>query len=455
MYDLSSRFNTFYRSYVVLPQSEQNSLYHKKDLNLQRLKDGLKEYNDEYKTSYAIVEDCVQGSVAMSTVVQNENSDYDIDAAVVFSKSALGDKGALAARNMVANALRRKTKQFNAEPEVKTSCVRVKYADGYHIDFAVYRRSYDADNEEWVYEHAGSEWTSRELRGLAEWFKTQNDNSNGKLRKIVRLSKMFCKSRSSWKNMPSGLLQTILCDEKLQDSYDRIDELFYYTMKEIVNRIEGDTSVVAPVDNGRDLTPRQSDKQKMINWKNRLKSKLADLDILFSEDCTQADAIQAWYGFFNHDFWNENTTKSECNTLRSFKKSVYSFVDNEQFIEDMFPVNQMYSCRILCLVSGNGWRPKPIREFLSLLKRYLPHNFEIRCTMEHTNCPPPYKIFWKVKNVGVEAEKRNQLRGEIHEKGNFIVEHSNFFGKHYIECYIVKNGVCVARNKIDIPIGKG
>ena len=57
--------------------------------------------------------------------------------------------------------------------------------------------------------------------------------------------------------MPSGLLQTVLCDEMLQDSYDRIDELFYYTMKEIVNRIEESTSVVAPVDNGRDLTPRQ------------------------------------------------------------------------------------------------------------------------------------------------------------------------------------------------------
>ena len=356
---------------------------------------------------------------------------------------------------MVANALRRKTKQFNAEPEVKTSCVRVKYADGYHIDFAVYRRSYDIINKEWIYEHAGSEWTSRELRGLTDWFKTQNDNSNGKLRKVVRLSKMFCKSRFSWKNMPSGLLQTVLCDEMLQDSYDRIDELFYYTMKEIVNRIEESTSVVAPVDNGRDLTPRQSDKQKMTNWKNRLKSKLADLDILFSEDCTKADAIQAWYGFFDHEFWNENETKSEYNKLRCFDKSVCSFGDNEQFIEEMFPVNQVYSCKISCIVSRNGWRPKPIGEFLSLLQRYLPHNFEIRCTMEYTNCPPPYKIFWKVRNVGVEAERRNMLRGEIYERGNSIVEHSNFFGKHYIECYIVKDGVCVAKDKVDIPIGKG
>ncbi len=455
MYDLSSKFNTFYTSYVVLPQSEQNSLYDKKNLNLQRLKNGLKEYNDEYKTLYSVAEDCVQGSVAMSTVVQNEDSDYDIDVAVVFNKSVLGDKGAQATRNMVANALRRKTKQFNAEPEVKTSCVRVKYADGYHIDFAIYRRSYDYINEEWIYEHSGSEWSSRELRGLTDWFKTQNDNSDGKLRKVIRLSKMFCKSRSSWKNMPSGLLQTVLCDEKLQKSYDRIDELFYYTMKEIVNRIENSTSVVAPVDNGRDLTPRQSDKQKMINWKNRLKSKLADLDVLFSEDCTQTDAIQAWYGFFNHEFWNESTTKSEYNTLQPFKKSVCSFVDNEQFIEDMFPVNLMYSCKISCLVSGNGWRPTPIGEFLSLLKRYLPHRFEIRCTMEYTNCPWPYKVFWKVRNVGVEAEKRDMLRGQIYEKGKTIVEHSNFFGKHYIECYIIKNGVCVARDKVDIPIGKG
>lgn len=234
MYDLSSKFNTFYSSHVVLPQSEQSSLYHKKDLNLQRLKDGLKEYNDENKTAYSIVEDRVQGSVAMSTVVQNEDSDYDIDAAVVLRKSDLGTKGAQATRNMVANALRRKTKQFNAEPEVKTSCVRVKYADGYHIDFAVYRRSYDVDNNEWIYEHAGSEWKPRELKGLTDWFKTHNDSSGGKLRKVVRLSKMFCKSRASWKNMPSGLLQTILCDEKLQESYDRIDELFYYTMQEVV-----------------------------------------------------------------------------------------------------------------------------------------------------------------------------------------------------------------------------
>ena len=454
MYDLSSKFNAFYASHVVLSQDKYNDLYNKKDLNIQRLKDGLTEYNVENNTSYAIAETCVQGSVAMSTVVQNEDGDYDIDVAVVFNKSVLGDKGAQAARNLVANALKRKTKQFNAEPEVKTSCVRIKYADGYHIDFAVYRRHYDSENECWIYEHAGKDWSEREVKGLNDWFKLQNDGSDGNLRRIIRLSKMFCKSRKSWKNMPSGLLQTVLCDEKLQQSYERIDEQFYYTMQGIVNRLENNLAVVAPVDAGRDLTPRNVDFQRMTNWKNRLKSKLEDLKVLFSDDCTKDDAIQAWYGFFNHDYWREQVTLAGSRCDASSFKSVYSFLDEEQYIEEMYPVRLMYQCNVLCKVSGDGWRLKPIKEFLSIWRHYLPHNFEIRCEMQYTNCPKPYKLLWKVKNVGPEAERKNQIRGQIIERGPSIVEHSSFFGNHYIECYIVKDGMCVARNRINIPIGR-
>lgn len=454
MYDLSSKFNTFYNSYVVLSQEAQSNLYNKKELNIQRLKDGLKEYNEENKTSYSIKETCVQGSVAMSTVVQNEDDDYDIDVAIVFDKSELGDKGAQATRNMVADALKRRTKQFNTEPEVKTSCVRVNYVDGYHVDFAIYRREYNEWNDSWVYEHAGADWTERELNGLSEWFITQNSNSGGKLRKILRLSKMFCKSRKSWKNMPSGLLQTVLCEEKLEDSYERIDELFYYTMKAIVERLGVNTCVVAPVDNGRDLTSRKSDIQRIINWKNRLKSKLEDLEILFKDDCSKADAIQAWYGFFNHDYWSEQSTEIAEYESKTVLRTICSFADTEEYIEELYPLSLSYRCKVSCIVSGNGWRPKLLTEFLSILRHYLPHNFEIRCTMDYTDCPQPYKIFWKVKNVGPEAERRNQIRGQIVEKGKTIVEYSNFYGNHYIECYIIKNNMCVAKERINIPIGR-
>ncbi len=453
MYDLSAKFNSFYSTQVVLPQDAQTELYHKKDLNIQRLKAGLEEYNEENHTSYNIVETCVQGSVAMSTVVQNEETDYDIDVAVVFDKDSLGDKGALATRNMVADALRRKTKQFNVQPEIKTSCIRVIYAENYHIDFAVYRRSWNETNNCWIYEHAGAEWSYRELRGLTDWFNNHNNASNGNLRKIVRLSKMFCKSRESWKNMPSGLLQTILCDEKMQGLYSRIDELFYYTMKEIVSRLERYTDVNAPIDNGRVLTVRQADHKKMTNWKNRLKSKLEDLDVLFKDDCTKEDALQAWYGFFNHEYWNEITSETSNHALLS-KRGIYSFNETEQFIEDLFQVNVKHNVRVSCNVSGDGWRPRPIAEFLSVLGKFLPHNFVIRCDVCETTVAAPYDIYWKVKNVGPEAERRNMIRGQIHKGSESITEHTNFFGNHYIECYIVKNGICVARTRVSVPIGR-
>lgn len=66
-----------------------------------------------------------------------------------------------------------------------------------------------------------------------------------------------------------------------------------------------------------------------------------------------------------------------------------------------------------------------------------------------------YTVKWKVKNVGKEAERRNCLRGFIENpnlNGNGRKETSNFFGPHYVECYIIKNGVVVARDRISVPI---
>ena len=32
------------------------------------------------------------------------------------------------------------------------------------------------------------------------------------------------------------------------------------------------------------------------------------------------------------------------------------------------------------------------------------------------------------------------------------IENSNFEGAHFVECFIIKNNVCVARDRIDVPI---
>ena len=228
MYDVSKEFRKFYKNHVVLQSDRQQKLREKKDINIKRLKEGLALYNQENDTSYAIAETRVQGSMAMATVVQNDENDCDIDVAIVFDQSNIGNLSPLQARRLVRDALEKKCGQLKEPPECKTNCVRIQYADNYHVDFAVYRRFKTEGSTEYSYEHSGgSNWTARDPAAITKWFQDEVKAKGTELRQVVRLSKMFCKSRSGWVNMPGGLIQSVLCDEVFASEYDRLDEIIY------------------------------------------------------------------------------------------------------------------------------------------------------------------------------------------------------------------------------------
>ena len=66
-----------------------------------------------------------------------------------------------------------------------------------------------------------------------------------------------------------------------------------------------------------------------------------------------------------------------------------------------------------------------------------------------------YAILWKVRNQGPEAIQRSELRGEITWDKNGMKEkneRTSFPGDHYVEVYAVKDRVCVARERIAVPI---
>ncbi|MEC0685903.1 nucleotidyltransferase, partial [Bacillus haynesii] len=138
MFDLETKFNEFYKNKVSLFDEDISELRKKKRLNLDRLRDGLKEYNEENETDYKLVDDIEQGSVAMRTVIQLDENEYDIDVAIVFDKDNIPES-TQKVKTIIEDALQRKCTQFKAAPEAKTNAVRLDYASGYHIDFAIYR----------------------------------------------------------------------------------------------------------------------------------------------------------------------------------------------------------------------------------------------------------------------------------------------------------------------------
>lgn len=228
-------------------------------------------------------------------------------------------------------------------------------------------------------------------------------------------------------------------------------------MDDIVKRLERYLNVEAPVDNGRSLTSRKEDFTRMENWKNRLKSNLSELDILFEEECSYHEAVSAWFKFFNHSYWEKLV---ENKMVENFEKSmVVKFDDTEEFIDDLFPVYEQYDVEIDCNVFGNGFSTMPIAVYLERyapsFQKFIPYKFSVTCKIKYTNCPSYDKILWKVLNVGEEAQRRNNIRGQIRNRGKTIKETSNFMGSHYIECYLIKNGICVGIGHVDVPIGQG
>lgn len=134
-------------------------------------------------------------------------------------------------------------------------------------------------------------------------------------------------------------------------------------------------------------------------------------------------------------------------------KSARSFSDTEEFIENLFPVDIGHSVTIDCEVTQNGWRPALLRMMLRDRTPLLA-NKGLDFTIIECSVPEPYDVKWKVLNRGDEAERRNNIRGQIISSSRPGVRHerTRFRGEHVVECYIVKDGIVVARDVIDVPI---
>ncbi len=310
IYDCANEMTRYHNKKVRLSKEEQDKLRGYRDANLDRLKNGL-EKNDEP----AYKKDISQGSYAMHTINQHPNNDYDIDVGIIFDREDLkgsqgGDKSALAARQMVCEAMQ--NDRFNRAPEVLKNCVRVYYEEGYHVDMPVYRQ-YEDGNGDIVQELASSDWEESDPEAITKWYnetvkEKSPDTDNGRqMRRVTRLIKKWARSRSSW-NMPSGFIISVLVDEKYIAEEGQDDEALYETLKAIRDRLEDDKDVYNPVNGELISDGKEAQLQKMYDELDKALNEV--LDVLVDPNCSYEDAMKAWSKFFNDDFFKEQIRES-------------------------------------------------------------------------------------------------------------------------------------------------
>ena len=163
------------------------------------------------------------------------------------------------------------------------------------------------------------------------------------------------------------------------------------------------------------------------------------------------EAMEAEGTFSANDTWREVFGTSVPRAKKS--SNVWSFRNTEEFVEDRYLVEISETVSIDCEVTQNGWRPMKLREMLCT-RTPLRVDKKLRFMVVACSVPQPYSVKWKVLNRGPEAERRNSVRGQIVDStaSGVRVERSDFQGKHLVECYIVKDGIVVARDRIDVPI---
>lgn len=128
----------------------------------------------------------------------------------------------------------------------------------------------------------------------------------------------------------------------------------------------------------------------------------------------------------------------------------------EEFIEDKYSVDIQYDLEIDSEVSEKGTFAGKLRR-LSEIFPWLPTGRQLVFKVEACTVPPPYTLLWKVRNVGAEAERRRMIRGQIvsDDGRQQRKEETDFHGEHFVEAYVVKGDVCVARDLIDVRINQG
>lgn len=133
-----------------------------------------------------------------------------------------------------------------------------------------------------------------------------------------------------------------------------------------------------------------------------------------------------------------------------------SYTSNEQFIQQLYPLKLKYNLKIDCIIKCNGYRDKSLLDLLQndfLGSRYVvERSRKLIFKIVEYDVPEPYEIYWKIRNVSKEAISRNNVRGNIFRGEKTREENSQFHGPHYTECFIVKDGKCVAKDKLEVPI---
>ncbi|MCR1810086.1 cyclic GMP-AMP synthase DncV-like nucleotidyltransferase [Sulfurospirillum sp. hDNRA2] len=430
-------FNQFMKDTVNLNQSRINIL-DQKAITIDNFINNSDTFKANYKDLFS------QGSYKHETIIKPPKSNKEFDADLLLELETFSEW-----ESNPSEYINELYKIFKSSDRYKniviknTRCVTLNYSGDFHIDIVpLVKRSgsyYIINKSDNVFEKTNPiEYTA--------WLMDKHRHSRYQLKKIIRLFKYMRDIKQTFTSK-SILLNTMLASQvntyDTDSDYSNLPTAF----KTIINRLNDylQTNYFMP----HIYNPTMPEEDFMRNWtqdqysnfRDKIKSLTEKTNEAYNEE-DQKKSIKTWRKVFGDKFPDfERSAK-----LESVDEN---YTEEEEFPDNKFSnVSLDYNLKISCTVKGQAGFRDMLLQYVQVLFAQKKLEFNV----DSTDVPEPYEIWWKVKNEGHAAKMAGQLRGSIFKGNKSHIEPTKFKGAHYVECYIVKDNICVAMDRIDVPI---
>lgn len=176
-------------------------------------------------------ESFLQGSYRLFTAVRPQgDGEYDVDAILSLSlNNSFGTlRGAPEVITWVAERLRNNERYKNKVAE-KTKCVRVNYADGFHMDIVTAHCSGDTDGILLV----PPTWKESNPKGFREWCVKRHEKSGEYFYSVVKMLKWWRNIHFGDDGSPKSILHTTLIGQNIPSQSSSLDKALLKTMENI------------------------------------------------------------------------------------------------------------------------------------------------------------------------------------------------------------------------------
>jgi len=340
----------------------------------------------------------------------------------------------------------------------KNRCVRVQYANDMHVDVVPYVEinglNYITNRNEG--ENGAYERTNP--TGYSEWLDDKNRIASGNLIKVLRLLKWLRDYKGTF-TCRSVILNALVGERiseinLLNDTgyYADIPTTLVHVLEDLVKYLKPYSTympnITDPACPEIDFNHRW-DNDQYLNFREKMIYYATKARAAYDEP-DRDTSLALWQELFGDDFGKAPAVKA------SALLPAVSASRQEMFIDATkgYPiVKTRHTVKIVGRTTPkNGFRSYPLPNRGNRVEK----NRDIVFTVTRCTVPQPFEVYWKIKNRGEEATRANCLRGEIITdslaNGMSHREPTAYRGRHYVECYIIKDGTCVAIDRQPVII---